>query len=106
LQSSVFQELAKVKRTQSGKSIMSGFRIYRFTTSFFSFLFPSRYCQNSLRALPELLGKKIAIKLHNGETIAGKLLETSRFWIKLEDTNGNVIQIHKAFMAVIYPLTR
>jgi len=56
--------------------------------------------------LPELLGKKIAIKLHNGETIAGKLLETSRFWIKVEDTNGNVIQIHKAFMAVIYPLTR
>ena len=55
---------------------------------------------------PELLGKKIAIKLYNGETITGKLLETSRFWIKVEDANGNVIQIHKAFMAVIYPLTR
>jgi len=56
--------------------------------------------------LPELLGKKIAIKLHNGETIAGKLLEISRFWIKVEDVNGNVIQINKAFIAVIYPLSR
>ena len=54
--------------------------------------------------MDELLGKSIAMKLQGGEAIAGRLLETSRFWIKVEDASGNVVYVNKAFITTIHPL--
>ena len=56
--------------------------------------------------MDELLGKSIAMKLQGGEAIAGRLLETSRFWIKVEDASGNVVYVNKAFITTIHPLKR
>ena len=54
--------------------------------------------------MDELLGKSIAMKLQGGEAIAGRLLETSRFWVKVEDASGDVVYVNKAFITTIHPL--
>ena len=54
--------------------------------------------------MEELLGKNIAVKLQGGEAIAGRLLETSRFWVKVENASGDVVYVNKAFITTIHPL--
>ena len=54
--------------------------------------------------MDELLGKSIAMKLQGGEAIAGRLLETSRSWVKVEDASGNVVYVNKAFITTIHPI--
>uniref|UniRef100_A0A7C2NR05 LSM domain-containing protein n=1 Tax=Archaeoglobus fulgidus TaxID=2234 RepID=A0A7C2NR05_ARCFL len=56
--------------------------------------------------LHEVLGRNIAVVFHNGETVAGRLLELSKFWIKVEDANGQIVHMNKAFITRIYPITK
>jgi len=43
------------------------------------------------------------MKLQGGEAIAGRPLETSKFWVKVEDASGNIVYVNKAFITTIHP---
>jgi len=55
--------------------------------------------------IPEVLGRPVAIELDGkDEPIAGMIVENSTFWIKVQDANGRIIQLNKAYVKSIIPL--
>ena len=52
----------------------------------------------------ELDGRECVITLHNGVTVRGRIVEARPYWVKLVTTEGNVLYINKAYVALIRPL--
>ncbi len=51
----------------------------------------------------ELVGREVELVLHNGATLRGKLIESSRYWLKIE-INGKWIYINKSYLIYIRPV--
>ena len=57
--------------------------------------------------IPEVLGRPVAIELDGkDEPIAGMIVENSTFWIKVQDVNGKIMHLNKAYVKSIIPLKR
>jgi len=55
--------------------------------------------------IPELIGRPVAIEVDGkNEPIAGMIVDNSTFWIKIQDANGKIVYINKAYMRSIIPL--
>jgi hypothetical protein len=55
--------------------------------------------------IPEVLGRPVAIELDGkDEPIAGMIVENSTFWIKVQDVNGRIMHLNKAYVKSIIPL--
>jgi len=57
--------------------------------------------------IPELIGRPVAIEVDGkDEPIAGMIVDNSTFWIKLQDVNGRIMYLNKAYLKAIIPLKR
>ena len=57
--------------------------------------------------IPELIGRSVAIEVDGkDEPIAGMIVDNSTFWIKLQDVNGKIMYLNKAYLKAIIPLKR
>jgi len=57
--------------------------------------------------IPELIGRPVAIEVDGkDEPIAGMIVDNSTFWIKLQDVNGKIIYLNKAYVKSIIPLKK
>jgi len=57
--------------------------------------------------IPELIGRPVAVEVDGkDEPIAGMIVDNSTFWIKLQDVNGKIIYLNKAYVKSIIPLKR
>uniref|UniRef100_A0A7V3ZYQ9 Uncharacterized protein n=1 Tax=candidate division WOR-3 bacterium TaxID=2052148 RepID=A0A7V3ZYQ9_UNCW3 len=57
--------------------------------------------------IPELIGRPVAIEVDGkDEPIAGMIVDNSTFWIKLQDVNGKIVYLNKAYVKSIIPLKK
>jgi len=57
--------------------------------------------------IPELIGRPVAVEVDGkDEPIAGMIVDNSTFWIKLQDVNGKIMYLNKAYLKAIIPLKR
>jgi len=57
--------------------------------------------------IPELIGRPVAVEVDGkDEPIAGMIIDNSTFWIKLQDVNGRIMYLNKAYLKAIIPLKR
>ncbi len=55
--------------------------------------------------IPELIGKPVVVEVDGkDEPIAGMIVDNSTFWIKLQDANGRIMYLNKAYLKAIVPL--
>ena len=55
--------------------------------------------------IPELIGKPVVVEVDGkDEPIAGMIVDNSTFWIKLQDVNGRIMYLNKAYLKAIVPL--
>ena len=49
----------------------------------------------------EYAGKRVVLRMSDGSTVEGQLLEARKYWFKVKDSNARLIYVNKGYVKTI-----